>query len=79
MLVLLDTSARVLVLTESTNQKGDHEPRPCSEHLNRVPDTRRAEEQDEDDCCRHRQFVVVENISTIWDVVGRLAREHCAD
>jgi hypothetical protein len=39
MLVLLDTTASVLVLTESTNQEWDHEPRPCSEHLDRVPDS----------------------------------------
>ena len=37
--VLLDTAERVLVLTASTNQEWDHEPRPCSEHLNRVPDS----------------------------------------
>jgi hypothetical protein len=33
MSVLLYTAAGVLVLTASTNQEGDHEPRPRSEHL----------------------------------------------
>jgi len=44
-----------------------------------VPDSRRAEEQDEDDCCCHRQFVVVEYVSSMRVVVGRLTCEHCAD